>query len=270
MAAGAVSLHCRGGQQPPGPGLQQGLVCSSRQTCPHPAPSSPAPRWYAPLRAPRAGGRGLSSMEGSEAGSGRDHSGKRGGGHECARSSLRNRRGEHGVPCASYVKRATGFAANGRSSLAGLARRYANEAAPRPMEGAVGGHGAHGHVFHYVTAASQRRRRRRAALLLRAALGGCGYRRRVGAQTLGRTGGHARTHLHGECAAGRMRAGLKRRQPSCRLAGAGRLSGRQACWLRNRHRAGRGLGQAGLGSRPAGSGRRQRFLQRDPRVPWAI
>lgn len=104
-------------------------------------------------------------MEGAEAGSGRDHSGGRAGGHERAASSLRNRRGEHGVPCASYVKRVTGTAANGRAALAGPAPWYANKAAPRPMEGAGGGRGTRGHVFHYVTAARQRRRRRRAARL---------------------------------------------------------------------------------------------------------
>lgn len=93
------------------------------------------------------------------------------GGQESAASSLRNRRGEHGVPCASYVKRATGTAANGCAAHAGPPPGYANENSPRPMGGAGGGRSARGHVFHYVTAASQRwrRRRRRAARRLHAA-----------------------------------------------------------------------------------------------------
>lgn len=49
--------------------------------------------------------------------------------------------GEHGVPCASYVKRATDAAANGRTGLSGPAPQYADEAASRPMAGAGGGHG---------------------------------------------------------------------------------------------------------------------------------
>lgn len=109
-------------------------------------------------------------MEDTEAGSGRDHSGERGGGQESAASSLKNRRGEHGVPCASYVKRATGTVANGCATHAGQPPWYANEESSRPMEGAGGGRSARGHVFHYVTAASRRqRRRRRAALRLHAA-----------------------------------------------------------------------------------------------------
>lgn len=187
-------------------------------------------------------------MEGAEAGSGRNHSGRRGGGHERAASSLRNRRGEHGVPCASYVKRATGTAANGRAALAGRAPRYANKEARRPMEGAGGGQGARGHVFHYVTAASQRQRRRRG---LRAALSGCGNRRGVGGQTR-RT--HQRTDEGGRGSPVSARRGthprLRRRRPP----------GRPACRLRNC--PGRpGLQAGGSGSRRAGSGRRRRALQ---------
>lgn len=183
-------------------------------------------------------------MEGAEAGSGRDHSGGRGGGHERAASSLRNRRGEHGVPCASYVKRATGTAANGRAVLAGPAPWYANKAAPRPMEGAGGGRGTRGHVFHYVTAARQRRWRRRAARLSTR----CSRRLRPragsadGARTRRRTGEDA--DRPGECAAGSTGAGLGRPlRPGARLAGYVTAP------------AGAGLGRAGLGSGSGHGGR---------------
>lgn len=193
-------------------------------------------------------------MEGAEAGSGRDHSGGRGGGHERAASSLRNRRGEHGVPCASYVKRATGTAANGCAGLAGPAPWYANKAAPRPMEGAGGGRGARGHVFHYVTAARRPRRRRRVARLSTR----CSRRLRpragsvAGARTGGRTGEDA--DRPGECTAGSSGAGL---DSDCRPAPCAR---RPARGLRNRP-GGRGPRAGGPGLRRAGSGPRRPILR---------
>lgn len=166
-------------------------------------------------------------MGDTEAGSGRDHSGGRGGGQESAASSLRNRRGEHGVPCASYVKRATGPAANGCAAHASQPPWYANKDSSRPMGGALGGRSARGHVFHYVTAVSRRRRRRRRraalrlhaahnALLSAAATAGV-------SSTDGRADGPADklgTRLRGKCAAGRTSARLGRRPPcGRRLAG---------------------------------------------------
>lgn len=60
------------------------------------------------------------------------------------------------------------------------------------MEGAEGGLGARGHVFHYVTAASQRQQQRRTALRTTRCSGGCCNRGGVGEQTRGRTGGQTR------------------------------------------------------------------------------